>query len=248
MNRSNWLMLALFAAVSVLLRVWQNLTGFEADTGLAVRGNLPGLLLPFVLVLAAAYFIAVARKMPAKDAVQPELTDCFRFDGMTALLCAVAGAFLVIAGGLVLVREEASLLYLLLALFAAASAISVLGTVGVLRGGKPASGVLLLVPVCCLIVCVIVLYRADTSDPVLARVYVEILAVTALTFAAVQRAAFAARDGAPRVWLPACAMSAILALTAAAEGKNLATILLFAGSALIELGFLRAAQFHEKAA
>ena len=240
MKKSNWLALALFAAASVCLRVWQNLTGFE-ETGLARRGNLPALLLPLVFALAAAYFAAASRKLPSGGA--PDMADCFRFARMPAALCAVAGAFLVIGGAAAYVMEERTLTHLLLAGFAIAAAVSVLATAGALRRGSAVPGVVLFVPVCCLVVFLIFLYRADASDPVLARVYVEILATAALTFAALKRAAFAVGDGSPRVWLPACALSAVLSLSAAADGRSLAALLFFAGSALVEFGFLASAKF-----
>lgn len=243
MKKTNWLIFAAFAAAAALLRVWQDRTGFE-DTGLAVRGNIPGLLLPLVLTLAAAYFIYTARKLPVKRDESCELADCFMLEGALPLACIVAGAFLVVVGSLAFVREESALTHLLLALFASASAISMIGAAGALRGGKAVNGVVLLVPVCALVVYLIFLYRADASNPVLARIYVEILAAALLTFSAVERAAFAFRNGSPRVYRSVGAMAALLSLTAATEGGSLAALLFFAGCAIAELGFLAAFRFE----
>ena len=42
-----------FGAAGFVLRLLQNRTGFEPDTGLPVPGNIPALALPVLLVLAA---------------------------------------------------------------------------------------------------------------------------------------------------------------------------------------------------
>ena len=244
MKKTHWLIFAAFAAAAALLRVLQNHTGFE-ETGLAVRGNLPGLLLPVVLVLAAAYFTSAAWKLPAKRDESAELADRFALEDTMPLAGIVAGAFLVAAGAAAaFVSSGSSLAMLLLAVFGIASALSVLYVAFTLRRGGDVQGVALLVPVCALVVYLIFLYRADASDPVLARIYVEILTVALLTFSAIERAAFAFRNGSPRLCRCAGVMAALLALTAAADGKSLAALLFFAGCALVELGFLAASKFE----
>ena len=244
MKRSKWLILARVAAAAAGLRAWQAVTGFEGS-GLPVRGNLPGVLLPILLTLAVLYFLFAARGLPSRKD-RGELEDCFRFQNMPAVFCAVSGAFLVMAGAALAAVSHMALLLLLLSVFGVAAAVSVLATVFALYRGSETSGVALLVPVWALIVYLIVLYRAEATDPVIARVYVNILAVAALTFSALERAAFAFRDGSPRVWLPACAMAAILSLAAAAERRGLASALFFIGCALVELAFLAAAEFDEE--
>ena len=96
MKKTDWLMLVLFGAAAAALRAWQSATGFE-ESGLAIPGNLPGRLLPLVLALAAAYFCAAARKLPAQRDVTGSLTDLFLFQDMTAVTAGVAGAFLLLA-------------------------------------------------------------------------------------------------------------------------------------------------------
>ncbi len=244
MKKSNWLMLALFAAASAGLRVWQLQTGFE-ESGLALRGNLPGLLLPLVLAASVVYFVVAARGLPVRRDAARDFSDCFSADSTAALAGIVAGAFLVCIGA-ALGALGTGVLQVLLAVFAAASAFGVLCVVFALRRGGAVPGVALLVPVCALIVYLILLYRADAVDPVLARVYIEILAAAALTLSALERAAFAFRDGAPRICVPAGAVAALLALTAAAERQSLSSVLFFAGCALTEAGFLAAANFKKE--
>ncbi len=249
MSKKQWLLLALFAAVSAGLRVRQNMTGFE-DTGLAVRGNLPGLLLCVVLAIAAACFVLTTRELPTQREVTGGLADCFRFRDMTAVTCAVTGTFLVFAGAAASALGYGRLNNMLLTAFAIAAAASMLYAVFALyRGGEPQS-LAVLVPVCCLAVYLIALYRTDAAEPVLMRTYVELLALVGLTFTSLERAAFAYRNGAPRIYVPASAMTVILSLTAAADRQSLVSMLFLIGCALVELGFLAAADFHpsEKAA
>lgn len=244
MKKTDWLMLVLFGAAAAGLRAAQMLTGFD-EAGLPVSGNLPETLLPFVLLAAAAYFVFSAQKLPAQSNVTGTLADRFLFQDMTAVTAAVAGAFLLLAGAAAAVMGYGSLRMVLPTAFAVAAALSLLYTVFTLYRGNAVQGIVLLVPVCCLVVYLILLYRTDAANPVLARIYVEILAVSALSLGALELAAFGFLGGAPRVYLPANALALILSLAAAAERKNLAASLLFLGCALLELGFLAAADFRE---
>ena len=238
MKKSNWLILMLFAVAAAGLRVWQGLSGFD-EAGLAIRGSLPGILLPAVLALAAAYFILSARSLPARGTARG-LTETFRFEGASSA-CAVTGAFLILVGAAASVMSGGrSTQTLLLAVFAMAAAVCLLYAAFALYRGNEVQGVALLVPVCCLVVYLVFLYRADASDPVLARIYVEILAAALLTVGSLELAAFAYRAGSPRVYVPVNALAVILAVTAAAERQSLASLLLFTGCALIALGFLAA--------
>ena len=242
MKKTHWLLLALFAVVSAGLRVWQDMTGFE-DTGLAVRGNLPGSLLCAVLAIAALCFVLATRGLPAQRDVAGGLADSFRFRDMTAVTCAVTGIFLVFAGAAAAALGYGKMNNVLLTVFAIGAAASMLYAVFTLyRGGEPQS-VAMLVPVCCLAVYLIALYRLDAAQPVLMRTYVELLAVVGLTFSSLERAAFAYRNGAPRLYVPAAAMTVILSLTAAADRQSLVSVALFIGCALVELSFLASADF-----
>ena len=134
----------------------------------------------------------------------------------------------------------ASLAQLLLALFTVAGALCVLYAAFALYRGHAVQGLALLAPVCCLVVYAVFIYRTDASNPVLAQIYVEILAIALLTCSALERAAFAFDNGSPRLYLCTNVMAFTFALAAAAEGKSLSAALLFGGWALVELGFLLA--------
>jgi len=241
MNKKNRLIFAAFLAAAALLRCFQMLTGFDA-AGLPEPSGLPGLLLPVVLLAAAVFFFLAARQLPGRRLLTDEMRSYFRFPDMPAVLCSVAGSFAVLAGGaLTLLRSGGTAMILLLGVFACAAALCVLLSVFSLYRGENPQGVLLLVPVCALAVYLVFLYRVDAANPILAEIYIEILAVAALTYSSLERAAFAFRNGSPRVFLWSSAMAAILSACAAAELRSLAASLIFLGFALVEAGFLLAA-------
>ena len=242
MKKISWAALIVFSAAAAALRALQCRTGFD-EAGLPVGGVLLRAAVPGVLLLAAAYFVLAARRLSAKRGDCGRFSENFHFSGdTTAAACAIIGVFLVMAGAAASVLGRGSLRQgaLVLAMAAAAGAVCTLGGVFVLYRGVDARGTMQLIPVCSLVIYLVFLYRADASDPVLAGIYVELLALAALTYSALERVAFAFRNGAPRLCFSAGALSVVLALTAAAECRSLAAALLFAGCAFMELGFLAA--------
>ena len=245
MKKTSWIALILFSAAAAALRAVQCRTGFD-ESGLPAGGVPLRAAVPCVLLLAAAYFVLSARGLSANRGACGGLSENFHFSGNTAAAaCAITGAFLVMAGAAASAAGRGSLRQgaLVLAVVGAAGAVCVLYAVFALYRDGGARGTAQLVPVCALVVYLIFLYRADASDPVLAGVYVELLALAALTYSALERAAFAFQNGAPRLYLPVGALSVVLALAAAAECRSLAAVLLLAGCAFVELGFLAAAEF-----
>ncbi len=244
MRKINRLILALLTLLAVVLRVLQNRTGFD-ELGLAKSGNLPGILLPIVLILAVLWFGTLSLTMLAKrdPAVSPAMYFLFS-DGKAAVTLAVSGAVLILFGAaLSLFGAGGSLKTLLAAFFLFVCAACCFFAVSALYRGREVSGIALLVPVCVLVIHLIFLYRVDASDPVLARIYIELLAVSALTLSSLERAAIFFRNGLPRAWPSVCAMSVILGMAAAANLTSPAATALFAGFALVDAGFLCATGF-----
>ena len=65
-------------AAAFLLRLLQNRTGFEPDTGLPIPGSVPAILLPILLMAAAGVlYLAVRRVLPKE---MPELPFSRQFD------------------------------------------------------------------------------------------------------------------------------------------------------------------------
>ena len=55
-------------AAALTLRLTQNRTGFEADTGLAIPGNIPAMALTALSVLLAAVLFVLLRRLPKDEA------------------------------------------------------------------------------------------------------------------------------------------------------------------------------------
>ena len=244
MKKTNWLILAAASVAALLLRLWQNASGFES-TGLAVPGTAPALLLPALLAVTAVYFVFDARRLPRRGEHGADLAESFVFSRTTALPAAVSGGLLVLLSGGAQLMGRGSLKGAFLAVPALLGGLCALYLVMALYRGAAVNEFLPLVPVCALLVYVVFLYRADAADPVLQRIYPEILASAALTLSWLERAAFAYRCGAPRLYLPLNQLALLLSLLAAADLRSPAAALLGAGCALGELAFLLAFRLPE---
>ena len=245
MRKKDWMLFAALCAAAAGLRAVQMKTGFDEE-GLGIRGAPAGWLLLAVLLFAAVWLVLAGRRLPSRGEQETVQKGGFRFQG-PATACAVAGSFALILGSLLsALGAGGSLLLMLLAAFGAVSGVCLLYAVFSLYRNGMVQGIALLAPVCYLAVYLIFLYREDASDPVLARICIEILAVAALTFSAMERSAFAYSNGSPRVYLPAGAIAVILSLCAAAEFQGLSSMLMFIGLALVEIGFLAAASFERE--
>jgi len=82
-NRFFPLLLALAGgAAAFALRWMQDRTGFEADTGLDVPGNLYARLLPAVLAVLAVLLVLALRRVPSeKDGSALPFSACFSAGG-----------------------------------------------------------------------------------------------------------------------------------------------------------------------
>ena len=205
------------------------------------------LALVFVLILlpaAAVTFALLSLSHQARRSeTGAEMHAYFPAGNTLSAGLGICGAFmLAVSAAFSLLGQRTSLADTLLPVFQLASAAAVLYAVFTLFRGRRADGVVLLIPVCYLTLYLIFLYREDASDPVKAHIAVVLLCVAALTAAALEHAAFAFRNGAPRIFLLVGSLAAILSFCAAAELRGLPHLLFFLGFALIELAFLNAAE------
>jgi len=92
-------------AAAFVLRLLQNRTGFEAETGLAIPGNLFGIALVILLVVLAAGMLVLARVWPGKGDGAPAFPADFITEDAKQLTLPVAGAFLIALAGLADVFE-----------------------------------------------------------------------------------------------------------------------------------------------
>ena len=228
MKKRYWPLLILFSAAAAFLRAEHLRTGFDAD-GLPQSGCPAALALPLVLLLAAAVFYLLCRRYPVQRELTGAMEKYFRFGSTASVMLVVLGAFALIAAAVLsLLSPWRTLLSMLLSVFWFACAAAVLYVLFALRRGTAFSGVALLTPVCAL---------------ALGHLYIEILALSALTVSFLELAAFAFRNGAPRLYLPLSALSVILCACMLAEQRSLVSMAFYAGFAFILLGFCAAADF-----
>ena len=93
--------LAVFGgAAAFLLRLLQNRTGFEPDTGLPIPGNLPGLALVVLLMLLAAAICVLVGKLPKEQDPGPAFPADFSTTEPKLLMLPVMGVLLTALSGL----------------------------------------------------------------------------------------------------------------------------------------------------
>ena len=245
-----------FGAAGFALRLLQNRTGFEPDTGLPIPGNSPAMALPALLVLAAAAVYLLACRCLPQKAEKRSFGELFRLEDKGGLSAVLAGGCIMAASGV---------LELLDTVGGSAAAVSADGmevvAVGAGIGGSgmaigvlsAAAGIclvagailcrkehtqpliLLAVPVC-LLVRLILVYRLRSTDPVLADYYLEILGLMFLILAVYRLSGFAVQMGRPRLFAFYAGVTAVLALTMLPDGVSSA-VLLMLGGALALTGF-----------
>lgn len=248
-------------AAAFVLRLAQNRTGFEADTGLPVAGNPFALLLPVFLAALALVLFLLIRRLPGENEDTPlTFTGYFSVRSTGVLTLMVTGIFLWGLSGIadiVLARFRPSVsadsilfaitprLYILLGILTVLSA----GALYVLldtcrRSGKrenrdsSLSGNLLLVPAGCLLVRLVLVYREDSVNPSLAAYYVEILALAFLILALYRASSFGFHCGRTRRLSLYAACALILCLATLADGHDLPASMLYLGGAVLMLGLL----------
>lgn len=97
-------------AAAWVLRLLQNRTGFEADTGLPIPGNPAGLALAVVLAGLGIALVITARLLPAEEDPGPTLSGGFSTVSMGFLALPMCGVFLIALSGAADLAESVSLL------------------------------------------------------------------------------------------------------------------------------------------
>ena len=151
-----------------VLRLVQNLTGFEPDTGLSLP-SLPGTILALCLVILALWEILRSRKL---DKTTASFSKRFSTP-QKELPFLTAGCFMLIAGGglMALSRfgDAAGVAALAAGAMAAVSGGAILVFVRTMRSGTPVSVAPLLPAMFFGVFLVLAIYLPAASDPVLAR-------------------------------------------------------------------------------
>ena len=267
-----WPLMAVIGGTGAfVLRLLQRSTGFEAETGLPIPGNLYAILLAAWLVLLAAVCLLAARKLLPADRENPPLFPAgFSVASAGLLTPAVMGIFLMAVSGVldlfftfsgasaltgsgemvtVFVSTPGNQLFtggehLLVGVLSLLTAISLFPAIPACRvrsegePRKPFQGALLLVPVCCLVVRLVLTYRAVSSDPSLADYYPELLAVVFLALAFYRLSSFAFRAGRTRRFALYAVLAIAFCLATLADLPDTARLLFYLGGALTLFGFL----------
>lgn len=236
-------------AAAFALRMVQNLTGFEAETGLAVPGNFAGTVLPILLLAVAGAAILLARKLP-KTVESLSFPAAFPIREASALMLPVMGVFLMAISGAMDGAMGLGILpgaffaprtHLLLGLLSIVSAAGLfLGAAACRREREDFKAVSLL-PVCAaLVVRLVLTYRVSSTDPALAAYYVELLALVFLTLGFFRLSGFAFDDARPRRFAVSAVLAVVFSLAAVADRGSvmLSSLALYLGGALVLLGFL----------
>lgn len=239
-----------------VLRLLQWRTGFEPDTGLPIPGTPFGILTAVLAAAAMALCLLLGRKLPQEQEGAPLFPDGFSTGDAGVLTPAVAGVFLMGVSGLadaaaglgiqglpgmtpLLSSRWEHLILGLLTLTAAACLFPAVSTCRQRPGQEPAAfnGILLLVPVVCLVVRLVLVYRQDSANPVLAAYWVELLALVLVILALYRLSAFAYGAGRTRRFTLYAVPAILLCLAALADG-GLSSLLFNGGAALTLTGFL----------
>ena len=101
---------ALGGAAACVLRLLQNSTGYEADTGLPIPGNFAALALAVLLIGLGIALFLTARLLPAEDEPGPALPKDFSAVGSGPLVLPVCGVLLIALSGLADLAEGLQLL------------------------------------------------------------------------------------------------------------------------------------------
>ena len=265
------LMAVIGGGAAFVLRLLQRGTGFEADTGLPIPGNLYALLLAaWFVLLAAVCLLAARRLLPADLENPPPFPAGFSVASPGLLTPAVMGIFLLAVSGVldllsgvsgasaltgsgemvtVFVTAPGDPLFtggehLLVGVLSLLTAVSLFPSIPACRlresgeSRRPFQGALLLVPVCCLVVRLVLTYRAVSTDPSLSDYYPELLAVVFLTLGFYRLSSFAFRSGRTRRFALYAVLAIAFCLATLADLPDTARLLFYLGGALTLFGFL----------
>lgn len=241
-------------AAAFVLRLLQQRTGFEADTGLPVTGNPYGyVLIALLLGVTLALFLLGGVHLPdEKNKPANTFTDSFSTYGNLILTVLVSGIFLLGASGVSDLYHgligSASRLHAVQGLLTLLVAGSLFPVIPACRrsGAREASnwvppsfnGALLLVPVVYLVIRLVLTYRVDSVNPAVSAYYVELLALVFSILGFYRLSSFAFQSGRTRRFALCAELSIVLCLATLGDGHALSVTLLYLGSALIMLGFL----------
>lgn len=218
------------------LRLWQNRTGFDPDTGLSLP-SAPGAALVACLAAAAALELWLARRQSRE---RPGFSANFAPPKEETLLL-VCGCLLLSGGGVLqalsAVTAAGGIAAIVTGLLALISGGGLLLLVRQLRSGAESSVAPVLPALFFGVFLVLAVYLPEAADPVLARYYLPVLAAAMLAYAFSQLAGFLRKESRPRVFTPVADLAVLLCIAVLADG-GAAFVLMYGGCALVLTSFL----------
>lgn len=218
------------------LRLAQNRTGFDPDTGLSLP-SVPGVLLVACLAAAAVLELWLARRRSREC---PPFSAHFAAPGRETTLL-VCGCILLAGGGalqaLLAVTASGGIAAAVSGLLALVSGGGLLLFVRRLRAGEELSAALILPALFFGVFLVLAVYLPAADDPVLARYYLQLLAAAMTAYAFSQLAGFLREESRPCFFTPVADLAVLLCIAALADG-TLPLVLMYGGCALVLSGFL----------
>ncbi|WP_409968994.1 hypothetical protein RFF05_03230 [Bengtsoniella intestinalis] len=222
------------------LRLGQQQTGFDGETGLSVAGNGYALGLLALAVVCVVFSVVAGRGLKTKDTSYVKVF----LGGTMALSCMVLGIFIVIASGvwMGIAAFGVSQLDLMVSCGVVLGGVGLLGIVPACRAGstKTVDSVFALLAVVAAVVLLIVCYRQVAINPVLWDYGVEVLALSAVLLALFHLVGFGFGMGKPHHFCGSATMAIVLCGAMLADGLDLGMTLYFAGNGILLLGFLLA--------
>lgn len=247
-------------ALALALRLVENLTAYEAATGLPLPGSHAHLLVLLALLATAVVVFALTRKLPREASPGPAFPAAFSTENAALLTPSVMGVGLLAVSGVVDVlaglgmgpAAQAVLLtaegmvfprnHLLMGALTLVTAGCLFPAVVACRSGREdvarKTAGLLLAPPICAVARLVLTYRENSVDPTLAAYDIELLALAFLTLALYRLSSFAFRSGRTGRFALYTGVAAALCLTTLADGHLLSDTLFYAGGAVTLLGFL----------
>lgn len=233
-------------AAAGLLRVWQLRTGFDAVTGLSQHTPALTALLVLLAALAVA-LVALTQKLPKDTPSDAPFAAYFATTGPTLATIPMTGVVLFGISGVwelaAAISVGAAPLAVVDAVLSLLMAVCLFPAVAAcLRGSRAQApsfrSELLLVPVLCLILRLVFLYRTVSIDPALSVYAIELLATVFLTMGFYRLSAFAVQIVQTRRFAQYASIAVVLCLTTLADGHTIPENLFYIGGALSMLGFL----------
>lgn len=218
------------------LRLAQNLTGFDPDTGLSLP-SVPGGALVVCLAAYAALELLLNRKLSSAKLV---FSDVFARPAGEKLPL-VMGSMLLVAGGALLAVGAALGAQGNTRFFTGVLAMAAGGGLVVLtrQFSAGAASVMPLLPgLFFSVFLVLAVYIPAADDPVLARNYIPILAAALAAYALSQLAGFLRSESSPRRFVVTADLATALCLASLADDVGLAVRAMFLGIALVLAVFL----------